>query len=248
MPGHHYDQAVIFESANTLRTVAQSSSPFIPIVYTEETEREVVTLYRQRHCIVVRPRNAVDREADGAVELLSHAAFEEALADMGIKRECVDRLAHESGRSPTVLRRRLSPIDAIRTPPWAGDREIARSLIPMTLVGAWHAGSRADREVLAALAGRDYEEVEKDIANLLRRNDCPVWCVGGYRGVVSKIDALFAVSMQMTARDDKDFVDLAEYVLSESDPAMDLPADQRWAAGLHGKVREHSDALRKGCL
>ena len=246
MPGHHYDQAVIFESANTLRTVAQSSSPFIPIVYTEETEREVVTLYRQRHCIVVRPRNAVDREADGAVELLGYAAFEEALADMGIKREHVDGLARESGRSPTVLRRRLSPIDAIRTPPWAGDGEVARSLIPMTLVGAWHTGSKADREVLAALAGEDYEEVEKSITDLLHRNDCPVWCVGGYRGVVSKIDALFAVSTWMTARDVTDFVDFAEYVLSEADPALDLPADQRWAAGLYGKLREHSDALRTG--
>ena len=246
MPGHHYDQAVIFESANALRTVAQSSSPFIPIVYTEETEREIVTLYRQRHCIVVRPRNAVDREADGAVDLLSYAAFEEALADMGIKRERVDRLARESGRSPTVLRRRLSPIDAIRTPPWAGDREVARSLIPMTLVGAWHTGSRADREVLAALAGHDYEEVEKSITDLLHRNDCPVWCVGGCRGVVSKIDALFAVSTWMTARDVTDFVDFAEYVLSEADPALDLPADQRWAAGLYGKLREHSDALRTG--
>ena len=165
---------------------------------------------------------------------------------MGIKRERVDRLARESGRSPTVLRRRLSPIDAIRTPPWAGDREVARSLIPMTLVGAWHTGSKADREVLAALAGHDYEEVEKSITDLLHRNDCPVWCVGQYRGVVSKIDALFAVSMRMTARDVNDFVDFAEYVLSESDPAMDLPADQRWAAGLYGKLREHSDALRTG--
>ena len=246
VPDRHRDQAVIFESANTLRTVAQSSSPFIPIVYSKETEREVVTLYRQRHCIVVRPRNAVDREADGAVELLGYAAFEEALADMGIKRERVDGLARESGRSPTVLRRRLSPIDAIRTPPWAGNGAVARSLIPMTLVGAWHTGSKADREVLAALAGHDYEEVEKSITDLLHRNDCPVWCVGGYRGVVSKIDALFAVSTWMTARDVTDFVDFAEYVLSEADPAQDLPADQRWTAGLYGKLREHSDALRTG--
>ena len=73
VPNRHRDQAVIFKSASTLRTVAQSSSPFIPIVYTEETEREIVTFYRQRHCIVVRPRNAVDREADGAVELLGYA-------------------------------------------------------------------------------------------------------------------------------------------------------------------------------
>ena len=240
------DRAVVFESASTLRTLARSSSPFLPIVHNEEGEREIAPLYRQRHCIVVRPGNAVDREPDVAVDLLSHAEFEQALADMGIEQGRVDRLASESGRSPTVLRRRLSQIPAIRTPAWAGDEAVARRLIPMALVGAWHAGSKADREVLAALAGRAYEEVEKCLVDLQQRDDCPVWCVDQYRGVVSRIDALFAVAPQMTEKDVVDFVDFAEYVLSESDPALDLPADQRWAAGLHGKLRQHSNALRSG--
>ena len=116
----------------------------------------------------------------------------------------------------------------------------------MTLVGAWHNGSPADREILAALADRPYDEIEKDVADLLQRDDCPVWRVDQYRGVVSKIDALFAIRPWMTERDITDFVDFAEYVLSESDPALELPDNQRWAAGLYGKVREHSSALRNG--
>ena len=246
-PAAHRDHAVVFESAGTLQELAGSPSPFIPIVYAEDTERELASHYRQRHCIAVRPRNAVDREPDIAVELLGHEAFEQALAGMGItERDRSDRLASESGRSPTVLRRRLSPIPAIGTPSWARDAEVARSLIPMALVGAWHKGSPADCEVLAALAGRDYDGVEEDVVGLDQRDDSPVWCVGQYRGVVSKIDALFAVSPSMTAADVTDFVDFAEYVLSESDPALELPADQRWAAGLYGKLRKHSDALRTG--
>ena len=246
VPKHDRDRAVVFKAASTLGTLAQSSSPLMPIVDSEEAERELATLYRHRHCIVVRPRNAVDREPDIAVELLGHAAFEEALADMGIERDRFDRLASESGRSPTVLRRRLSRVPAIRTPPWAGDKKIARRLIPMVLVGAWHTGSKADCEVLAALAGVDYEEVEKSVFDLRQRDDCPVWCVGPYRGVVSKIDALFAVNPWMTARDVTDFVDFAEYVLSESDPALELPEDERWLADIYGKIREHSNALRTG--
>ena len=247
---HHRARAVVFgsapESATALRTLAPSSSPFIPIVYSPDAEREVATLYRRRHCIVVRPRNAVDREPEVTVDLLGHEAFEKALAHMGVERERVVSLARESGRSPTVLRRRLSPIGAISTPPWAGDQAVARRLIPMTLVGAWHKESPADREVLAALADRPYEEVEKDVADLLQRDDCPVWRVDQYRGVVSKTDALFAIRRWMTERDITDFVDFAEYVLSESDPALELPDDQRWAAGLYGKVREISSALRNG--
>lgn len=240
------DRAVVFESASTLRTLAHSSAPFIPIVCNEESEREIATLYRKRHCVVVRPRNAVDWKPDVTVELLGHAAFENALADMGIGPERAARLARESGRSPTVLRRRLSRIPAIRTPSWVGNEVVARSLIPMVLVGAWHCGSKADREVLATLANREYQQVAESIADLLRQDDCPVWSVGQHRGVVSKIDAFFAISQWMTEKDVADFVVVAEYVLSESDPALELPEDKRWAAGLYGKVREHSGALRTG--
>ncbi len=247
LPAGSRDRAVLFESADTLRLLAPSSSPFIPVVCSEDTERGIGDVYRRRHCIVVRPRNAVDREPDIAVELLSHEAFENALADMGItERERVDRLARESGRSPTVLRRRLSKVDAIRTPPWAGESAVARRLIPMTVVGAWHAGSHADRDILAALAGSPYQEIEDGIADLLRDDDRPIWCVQQYRGVVSKIDALFAIAPSMTDSHIIDFVDFAEYVLSESDPRLELSPDQRWMAGLYGKVREHSAALRTG--
>jgi hypothetical protein len=47
-------------------------------------------------------------------------------------------------------------------------------------------------------------------------------------------------------KDLAEFFMLAEYVLSESDPALDLPEDQRWAAELYGKIRDHSAALREG--
>ena len=146
---HSRDLAAVFTSAETLRTLADSSSPFIPIVCTEEVERELATLYRQRHCITVLPRNAVDSKPDIALDLLNHDAFEKALAEMGIKDDEAEQRARESGRSPTILRRRLSQIDAIRKPPWAGDAEIAKSLIPMTLVGAWRAQSKADREIIS---------------------------------------------------------------------------------------------------
>ena len=245
-PAGAHDRAVVFESPRTLKALARSSSPFIPIVHNEEVERELAVLYRQRHCIVARPRNAIDRNPEVAVELLSHSAFEQALTDMGIERARVDRLARESGRSPTVLRRQLSQFPAIKRPSWAEDERVARRVMPMALVGAWHNGSKADCEVLAALSGGAYQGVEEAVAALLRYDDCPVWSVDRYRGVVSKIDALFAVATWMTAKDVTDFVELAEYVLSEAQPALDLPEDQRWAADPYGRAREHSGALRTG--
>jgi addiction module HigA family antidote len=240
------DIAAVFTSPSTLRTLLASSVPFIPIVHSEDVERELSDAHRRLHCIVFRPRNAVDTEADIALDLLGHDAFEKALIAMGVEQGEFDRLARESGRSPTILRRRLSRNGAIRTPAWAGDDQAAKALVPMALIGAWHAEPEADREIVSYLADRKYEVIEDDIARLLRFDDSPVWSAGRYRGVASKIDALFAIARMVTSPDLDRFFDAAEYVLSESDPAVELPEEDRWAAALYGKKRDHSGALREG--
>lgn len=240
------DLAAIFTFPETLRTLIASSVPFIPVVHSEDAERELSDAHRRLHCIVSHPRNAVDREADIALDLLSYEAFEKALTAMGIKEGNVDRLARESGRSPTILRRRLSKNAAIQTPAWAGDDDTAKTLVPMALIGAWHAESEADREIVSKVGDRKYEVIENDIARLLGYDDSPVWSAGRYSGVASKIDALFAVARLITRTDLNRFFVASEYVLSESDPALELPEEDRWAAAMYGKKRNHSGALRKG--
>ena len=247
LPAGSCDRAVFFDSAETLRLLAPSSAAFIPIACKEETERAVGNTYRQRHCIVVRPRNAVGRKPDAAVDVLEPKEFADALANMGIERGRVRHLARESGCSPTVLRRRLSKLEAIRNPAWARETTEVRHLIPMTLIGTWNTKSEADLKILERIAGTPYRDVERNMAELLLRDDdCPVWQVDHYCGVVSKIDALFALAPSMTRTDLTDFMELAECVLSESDPSLELPLEERWIAGFYGKEREHSAALRTG--
>lgn len=246
LPADFTDRAVVVNSARTVRTLAPSTSRFIPIVAGKEAERELAALHRRRHCILVRPRNAVGREADLSLGLLRHTTFRDGLRAMGLERDEIDRLARVSGRSLTVLRRRFSRLDAIREPWWAEKAKVARQLVPLVLVGAWNAESRADKEVLQALAGRPADRIEEDVAALLGSDDSPVWSVGQHRGVVSKFDGLFAIGRYMTSTDLRRFLALAERVLAETDPALELPREQRWTANLHGKVRNHSKALRIG--
>ena len=240
------DLAAIFTSPPTLRMLVASSVPFIPIVHSEVAERELGDAHRRLHCIVFRPRNAVDTEADIALDLLDHGAFEKALAAMEIGEGDVDRLARESGHSPTILRRRLSRNAAIRTPAWAGDDDTAKTLLPMALIGAWHAELKADRKIVSDVANREYEALEDDVVRLVYHDDSPVWSAGRYCGVASKIDALFAIARMVTPAVLDRFFVAAEYVLSEPDPALELPEEKRWAAGWYGKKRDHSGALREG--
>lgn len=240
------DRAAVFTSPETLRMLVASSVPFIPIVLSEETERELAGAHRRLHCIVFRPRNAVDTEADIALDLLGYEAFRAALTSMAIDKGEYDRLSAESGRSPTILRRRLSKNAAIRTPAWSREDDTAKTLVPMALIGTWHAEPEADREIVSYVAGRKYERIEDDVARLLGYDDSPVWSAGRYRGVASKIDALFAIARIVTLPELERFFTAAKYVLSESDPALELPEEDRWAAALYGKKRDHSGALREG--
>jgi len=240
------DLSAVFASPQTLRKILSFPVTFIPIVHSTDVERELGDAHRRLHCIVYRPRNAVDAEADIALDLLGYDAFEKALTAMGVDEGEVDRLARASGRSPTILRRRLSRNAAIKTPIWAGDHETAKALVPITLVGAWHAESDADRQIVSLVADRKYDELEHEVARLLPIDDSPVWSVGRYRGVASKIDALFATAWIITSADIERFFQAAELVLSESDPALELPEDKRWAAALYDKTRDHSSALREG--
>lgn len=243
IPPEIRDRAVVIDCADIMRTLALSTSPFIPIVRRDDVERELGPVCRRFPCIAVRPRNAVE-PLTIEIPLLGYEGFRAALSDMSIHDyDEVARLARESGRSPTILRRRLSPISAINTPPWAQDHEVAQRLIPMILTGAWDKKSEADRHVLSDISGCAYDEVEQRVAELWALDDPPVWCAGQYRGVASKIDALFAVSGSITDSAVDGFLEIARHVLSEADPALTLPEDQRWAASMFDKVRKHSSAV-----
>ena len=240
------DRVVVFSSADTLRKLLSSSSTFIPVVFTEEAERELGGMHRRLHTIIVRPRNTVDATPDVALDLLSHEGFRKALAAMNIGDHEADVLGRESGYSPTILRRRLAQNPAVRTPLWTQQPGAARHLIPMMLVGAWHVQSNSDCDVLSLLAETPYPDIEKQIAVLRTFDDSPIWAVGQFRGVASKIDAFFAVQNAVAPKDLDDFLFAAEFVLSETDPALELPDDKRAFAALYGKQREYSGALREG--
>ena len=239
---------VVFDTPDAARRFdASATVPRIAVAHDQEVEREIGCLCRRCHCVIVRPGNDVNAEPDIRLGLLGQKDFADALKEMGLPEDRVERLAQESARSPTILRRRLSNVPAIQAPAWTGDAGTAQKLLPATLVGAWHNASPADREIVRLLAkADDYSDVESNIAALLTLDDPPVWSAGEYRGVVSRIDALFGIAAFVTKSDLENFIFVAECVLSETDPALELPDNKQWMAAVYGKARAHSGALRRG--
>jgi hypothetical protein len=240
------DRVLVFDKPGVFPRLAAGAQTFIPVVFTREVERELAPYAKSMHSIVVYPRNATTEPAI-VLEPANYDTFTKALEEMGKDRDEISRLANASGRSLTVLRRQLSMVPAVRTPEWAGDRQTAASLVPFLLVGTWSSTNEADKLGLSLLAGgRSYDELEKACQNLAQLNDAPIWSVGTYRGVISKIDLLYAVAGAVTPDDLNRYFSMAHIVLGEDNPALDLDEGQRWAASIHGKTREFSGAFREG--
>jgi addiction module HigA family antidote len=240
-------RVLVFDEAGTLTKLAQGTTDFIAVAATREVEREIGPLARTMHTFVVYPRNAANADPHVELEPLNYDEFRLGLEGMGYERDDVSRYANESGRSLTVLRRRLANVPVVKTPAWAADHKTAVSLIPFLMVGAWNSKNTTDQTALALLANTGtYETLEKEVQRLAALNDAPLWSLGMARGVISKIDLLFAIAGHFTEHDLKRYFDLARIVLGEDDPKLDLPESERWAASIHGKSREFSGALRQG--
>lgn len=245
--GVYRDRIMVFSKPGALGKLASKVSNFIPVIASREVEKEFAPFSASMPSFIIYPRNAWLEQPDIELETLSWEAFDAALQSTGLDRDRIDQLSRESGRSPTVLRRRLSKRQAINRPDWASNEDLAASLIPFFFGGAWKADNKTDQAILELLAGDvSFAALERRLLALLPLDGSPVWSVGSLRGVVSKIDLMFAIRDAITVEDLERFYAVAEVVLSEDDPALELPEKDRWAANIYGKQREISGALRDG--
>lgn len=243
------DRVLVFQEPGVLPKLAQGTKDFIAVTSDRNVERELGPFARSMHAIVIYPRNAVTSTPHVVLQPLNHEAFRSSLQEMGFGNDDVAKYNNESGRSLTVLRRRLASVLAVKTPKWMTDSEVASKLVPFLLTGTWSSTNTADQKVLMQIANLDsYEALEKECQRLVSLDDAPLWSVGTQRGVISKIDLLFAIATSVTTQDLQRYFGIAKRVLEEDDPKLDLPEGDRWAAFLHGKSREFSPGLREGLL
>ena len=238
-------QAVLVSKGETVKRLAAITTEFIPIANTNEAEKELVTIFKNRHSIVVTEKNLKGMEPDIIVDLPSYESFRDALTEMGFDDAQREILSSQSGKSPTILRRQLADIPSFKKPAWAISNERIQMMVPLVLAGTWKSNQEADKEILKFLADKDYINVEKNVAELVSIDDAPLWSEGKHRGVISKLDCLHAISDQITEDDLSRFFFVAECILSEDDPALDLDKDKRWMANIYDKVRDYSSAIRE---
>lgn len=114
------------------------------------------------------------------------------------------------------------------------------------LIGAWQDKSQCDLEAITDMLGISYDEWLKKSREILHCPDSPLSLKNGIWKVVNRTKLWNLLGSRVLDQNLDTFRSLAVSVLKELDPAFELPAKERYAASIHGKVLKCSHVLRKG--
>ncbi len=166
-----------------------------------------------------------------------------ALSRMGVPDEDAHRLSKASGRSLAVLRR-LMPAAPIYLPRWAIGTPA--DLVVAMLAGGWNENSIADRKIIAALAGRTYEQVEEVLASLTTGPEAPLLRSGPFWKLASLRDAWTLLARRLTMTQLQRFEAAFHRVLSTRNPRFNLAGREAWFEREGQFGDEVSSELRRG--
>jgi excisionase family DNA binding protein len=167
-------------------------------------------------------------------------AFEAA----GLGHDQAYSLAALARRSMPALVRKLASDQAFAQPSWAEPTN-AVVFAPLVLAGSW-TDSEGDREFVSSMTGEEWPVIERTLLHAARQNDPPFVRSGNQWHLASNEEAFLVLGHTLTQSDLEQWRKLTVDALAEVDPVLDLPADERPMAGLHGIRRKLSAVLRRG--
>jgi transcriptional regulator with XRE-family HTH domain len=247
-PDHANLQAsrcIIASTAEAATALGKSPTPLVILMeaYKPGLASE---LMRQGHHVLIAHGSQV-----GTSDLLNSLTrpapevFKDSLVAMGFAEERAVTLTRDSARKLTILRRLIPSTIVVTYPDWA-DGDNGKLLLPALLAGAWDTTFEGDRKAIEILSGLRFEDFEALFPRLVSVADAPLRHAGSTWKLASPFDAWFRLAHLLSRRGLDRFVDVAKEVLGETDPRFDMSSDERWFAGIRGRLPKYSSWLKSG--
>lgn len=119
-------------------------------------------------------------------------------------------------------------------------------LTTASFIGTWNETSESDKDVIGRLSKKRYFDWIVNLREALSHKETPLKLTNGVWTVVDRVALWKKLGNRVFDDHLYQFKNCAIEVLAELDPQFELPANERYAASIHGKVLKHSSALRKG--
>ena len=238
-------KAVVVENMDAWRVIEQSDNPMILIRNFVGDVSSQGAVAKGHH--IITPLDS-SQQSHGACHTLSRLGRDEtieALKSMGMSEPQARALSRKTARRISVMRRLLLEEAGTPPPAWASPKT-SHTLSTLVPIGQWSEDTEGDKEVVARLAGKPYEEVERELTPLLNIADAPLTKIGQKWRYVSHEEAWHLLAPYLTSSDAGRFEKIATEILSQNSPAFDLPVEERFMASVRGKVLPYSDTLVDG--
>lgn len=173
------------------------------------------------------------------------ATFVNSLASTLGDENLAKQYAHDTGKSISILRRRLGFNGAM--PEWTKPENMVQSL-PAFILGTWNEKCDGDKEAIAALAHSDYAEYSEVVNVWLHKEDSPFTKIGDVWLVKSPYDVMTAALPYV--KDNSELLDKLESVCANISEDVDTNIRQDWSKEFNWNKfnLRYSYSLRKGIL
>ena len=238
-------RALVVKSEDAWNSLVRHGSPLVLIRAFDGNASAQVATGRGHH--VITPLHASEAlRGDGAqLSMLGRDETVAALTDMGLSEEESRELVRKTARSLPIMRRFL--IEEAGGPPPGWSLVDPQSLLPsLMLVAQWDEANESDRETVAKITARPYEEVAREAAALAQIEDNPLTKVGSRWRFLSHEEAWHLLAPRLTTDDVERFTEAAVLVLEAESTEYELSLEERHLAGIQGKGVPHSRPLREG--
>lgn len=197
------------------------------------------------HVVTQRPYTVVRSETGIRLPRADRWELQKSLETAGFSDERASRLAREAGGCLCVLIRLASQFAGQATPAWSKPNEAA-PLLPLVLIGAWSDRNDEDRKLVERFTGQSYANVQQLVTHWANQPDAPLRLAGGIYSFVSREDSWQLLNPNFTSDLLNRFAEIAKEILGEDDPRFDIPAGERYLAGIYKKLPKFSPQLREG--
>lgn len=197
------------------------------------------------HVLTQRPYTVIRASTGIRLPRADRFEIQKALENAGFSDERATRLAREAGGCLSVLVRLASRFAAQATPAWSKPHE-AGPFLPLVLLGAWSDRNDDDRKLVERFTGEPYANTQQLATRWMNQSEGPLRFAEGVYSFVSREDSWLLFSPYFTNDLLNRFAEIANEILGEDDPRFEMPAGERYLAGIHKKLPKFSPQLREG--
>jgi hypothetical protein len=236
-----FAHSIIVNDAVTLREICANQRGLV-IIY-DPGDDQVIDNIKFNNNKILYPVSYRIHSNGLSIPIPKTCNFVVQLETFGIDHRRANRIAKECGKSLIVISRYLS-----NTPgrvSWSQGLDPAE-LIPLFLVQRIDSNREGDRLIIETLSGESFDNYLQKIKKWSLIFDKPVIQVANVWQVTAPYDLLFVIGRQITEDQLNRLREVFFMVIGETDPALSLEPNMRYAAVLFNKTSVFSRGLKKG--